>query len=121
MFPTALFVITAGTYIALSGAPWRVHLLSLCCLAVGFWVPATLAGDLRGLRRYWLACLGLGLSSVLLWDVLAPLVVLKLDPFFIALENPWLYGVSGIILLCLVTVNSLLVSAASIKHSIVRS
>jgi hypothetical protein len=97
-----MYALLSATYLILSGAPARVHVLSLATLAVAFLVPSIWATHFSH-RAPRLAICGLfAIAAMLLWDASAHFVIVKAEPFSILLSNAWLY-LAGLIALALLS------------------
>ena len=87
----SLFAMLATIYLITSGAPLRVHVLSLSCLALAI-IPSTyLLGTARPSRNHWIAASGFIALSMLVWDASNWLVILKSEPFEALRYAPFVY------------------------------
>ncbi len=93
-----IYVILSGLYLLLSGAPFRVHVLSLALLFLAFpvstWVCSIVTSPLKraGLS---LLC---AMVCFLVWDATAHFVIAKAEFLEIIRNRPWAYPVVGLIL-----------------------
>jgi hypothetical protein len=86
-----LFLTLAGIYLANSGAPLRVHLLAIGCLAIAILIPTyVLAGQPRTLSDWTIASL-LIVASMVVWDGFSWKVILKMEPFNMLRYSPLSY------------------------------
>lgn len=113
LIPTAIFTVVAATYLLVSGAPARVNVVSVGCLALAYWLPAVIAGDFAGLRSRWPIVGGFATFGVVAWDFAGPLVIAKTEPFGIARNTPWAYLLAISFVSVLVALTSLLSSVVN--------
>ncbi len=106
-----MFAVLGGVYVSLSGAPIRVHALSLGCLAIAFWLPAVIADNPRGLRARAIQSGVLILVGMLVWDGLAGSVITNGQAFAIIRGSPWAYAVGFVTLAALVCMSAALAPA----------
>jgi hypothetical protein len=101
LIPLAVYALLTMVYLSLSGAPLRVHVLSLSVLALAFLVPSIWAAHVLH-RAAWLAiCCMFAIAAMVFWDASAHLVIVKAEPFFILRSNGWLYLIGSVILVSL--------------------
>lgn len=106
--PTGIFLFLAAVYVFNSSASFRVHAISVLCLAVGYWLPSVLAPSVQALRRRWAGCTLAMVGSIFLWDVTGPMVVAKPEPLDILTQSPWAYVVGTACLGGIVVVTAVL-------------
>jgi hypothetical protein len=110
VLPSGMAAILVGVYFALSGAPNRVHFLSVPCFLLAFLVPSLIAPTPTAFRRRWPILVATILVAEIIWDGTAHLVILKAEPFLILRNAPWFY-IFGLLLFMLTS----FVSAVVIK------
>lgn len=115
--PTILFVLMSWFYVAQSGGPTRVHVLSIACLCLGFWLPAVLAVALPPGRLRLSLCSAAIVGAMVVWDGLSYRVVLKVEPFDILTSHPWVYPLGFICLGILVLVSTWLSGILGAAHA----
>lgn len=91
--PSVVFGVVAAVELIGSGAPARVHALALSCAWVGVWLSGVVAGRRETFWRRLPWWSPLVLASMVAWDALSYLVVLKNESFGILLGEPWVYVV----------------------------
>lgn len=111
--PTAVTGLLTAVYLSVSGAPARVHILSVSCLVLSYWVPAVIAGGYEGLRRRAVVCGACVLSGMVLWDAAAHTVISKVGPFSIVQRHPVNYALGFLALGTLLTLSCCVTSLLS--------
>jgi len=94
--PLTSYAAFGAMSLAFSGAPMRVHVLSLGVLALALLLPSVLAAHLRSYSSRWLVCIVFAFVAMLVWDMTAHHVVLKAEPFFIIRTAPWAYAIAAL-------------------------
>ena len=77
----AIFTVVSLASIAVSGAPFKVHLVNVSCFFLAFVVGAVAAERYKNSINKsvtWLLC---GVTGLLLWDGLSALVIVKAEVF----------------------------------------
>jgi hypothetical protein len=99
--PSVMLLLMIALYLLISGAPIRVHILSIGCLLVGFYLPSILAFNVKGLLKHWLMVSICMVASMLIFDATNHYVVYSVEPMMIFNNTPWLYplGYIGLSLL----------------------
>lgn len=82
-----LFALLTAVIIAASGAPARVDLVSSLSIAMAGLAPSLLIVSWADLRARWFLPLASGLLGGFSWDMLAALVVYKVERF----QRPFIY------------------------------
>lgn len=91
IIPIVGYVLLGVLYILSSGAPLRVHAVSLAVLAVGFLVPSLWGAQLSSQKIRGLVCILFAAVAMLIWDGTAHFVIVKAEPFSILRDTPWAY------------------------------
>ena len=105
-----LYLVLAGAYLASSGAPSRVHLLALACLALAILPTTFLMAAGKASHHHWAAVITCIAAAMFAWDGLSWIVITKMEPFIIARYSPGIYAVG---LACVLAV---VVLAARCQH-----
>ena len=98
LVPISIFIALSTAHLLVSGAPLRVHVLSIVILALAFLVPSIWAAHLSQLKARLIVCATCALGAMLAWDATAHLVITKAEPFFILRGSSWLYVVGCLVL-----------------------
>lgn len=101
LIPLAVYALFSMVYLSLSGAPLRVHGLSLSLLALAFLVPSVWAAHVSHRASRLIICCMFAIAAIVFWDASARLVIVKAEPFFILHSNGWLYPIGSVILVSL--------------------
>ncbi|WP_139250226.1 hypothetical protein [Hydrocarboniphaga daqingensis] len=90
--PVIAYMALSLVYFSQSGAPIRVHTLSLAVLAVAFLIPSVWSAHIGRSRGRLVVCGLCAFFGMLAWDATAHLVIAKAEQFSILLSTPWLYA-----------------------------
>ena len=101
LIPLVVYALLTMVYLSLSGAPLRVHVLSLSVLAVALLVPSVWAAHVSHRASRLVICCIFAIAAMLFWDASAHFVIVKAEPFFILLNNGWFYLIGSVILVSL--------------------
>ncbi len=91
LIPSVVLLLMIALYLLNSGAPIRVHMLSIGCLLVGFYLPSIIAFNIKGLLKHWLMVSICMVASMLIFDATNHYVVYSVEPMMIIKNTPWLY------------------------------
>ena len=106
LVPVAGFLVIAAAYLLCSGAPVRVHVLSLGIAALGILLPSVLAARMATWRSRFLACAGCALAATVLWDGTSHFVIANTEPFSVLRGNPAL----SLVMVCGLALPALLIA-----------
>ena len=98
LVPVSIFIALSTVHLLVSGAPLRVHVLSILVLALAFLAPSIWAAHLSQLQARLMVCTACALGAMLTWDATAYIVIAKAEPFFILRSSSWLYVVGCLVL-----------------------
>ncbi len=98
MIPVLIYVILAAAYLLVSGAPLRVHFLSLVILFLVVPVSPWLCSMARSSSRRFASSFLCATVSLLIWDSTQQLVIVKAEFLEILRYRPWVYPVVAAIL-----------------------
>jgi hypothetical protein len=109
--PVAFYLTLAVLYLVLSGAPAEVHALALTALAVGFLLPALVAGPVALARQRVGRCVAFMVLGIATHDGLAHLLITKVEgPFYTLRHFPWAYVLGVVLLSALVLCSAAILS-----------
>jgi hypothetical protein len=91
LVPISVYAALSLSYFLVSGAPLRVHGMSIAALALGLLVPSLWSAFLSTLRLRVVVSATFALASLVAWDWVAHQVVAKAEPFDIFWSTPWVY------------------------------
>ncbi|HUN54420.1 MAG TPA: hypothetical protein VMU29_04620 [Smithella sp.] len=98
IIPFLIYIILACADILFSGAPLRVHVLSLAVLFIAVPVSPLLCGMVKTFSLRIISCFLCALLSLLIWDSTAQLVLSKGEFLFMLKYYPWIYPIDVAIL-----------------------
>ena len=103
MKPTTVVSVTIFTLlslasVAVSGAPFKVHLVNVSCFSLAFVVGAVAAERYKNFMHRLFTWLLFGASGLLLWDGLSALVIVKAE-LFMGWYLKYPMGLAGILVL----------------------
>ena len=98
LVPLGVYSALAALYLAASGGPARVHILSLSVLVLAILVPAIWAAHLGSLKARSILCGAFALAAMLAWDLSAHLLIAKAEPLSILRGVPLAYALGLIVL-----------------------
>lgn len=99
--PVIAYIGLSLVYLVQSGAPLRVHALSLAIFAVAILIPSVWATQFRRSRGRLIVCSLCALVGMLAWDTTAHLVIAKVAQLSILTSTPWLYALGLIALVAI--------------------
>jgi len=94
----AIFTVLSLASVAVSGAPFKVHLVNISCFFLAFVVGAVASERYKNFMLRLFTWLFFGASGLLLWDALSALVIVKAE-FFMGWYLKYPIGLVGILLL----------------------
>lgn len=96
--PAFAYIFASAIYLLKSGAPFRVQAVSLGVLAIGTLIPMYVSLKTRQNNYRIIICGSFALVSILIWDLVGHLVVLKMEPLLILKSSPWMYPTGALLL-----------------------
>jgi Mn2+/Fe2+ NRAMP family transporter len=98
LIPLIVFAILAVVYLAISGAPQRVHVLSIAVLFLGIPVSVWVCTAFSTKKARMISAVVSANLVGLCWDSTAYFVLSKGDFLFMLRFNPWLYLIISVLL-----------------------
>lgn len=96
--PILIYIVLSAAYLLISGAPLRVHVLSLAILFLAVLVSPLFCSEVKNrIKRLGLSFL-CAVVCFLIWDSTAQIVIVKAEFLEIMKDRPWVYLVVGVIL-----------------------